>query len=99
MTPPSPDRPTTRRKSTAYGKRADRAADLTADLLVDLTAPRALPSAPPPAATSSGPMPGGTPALSLTLTPLRWRLPALAAPGHGVGVAVRVGPLHVEVAF
>ena len=93
MTPPPAGR------SSAPDRGTGRAADLTADLLADLSAPTAVPSAPPPAAAVTAPMPGGTPALSLTLTPLHWRAPAFAAPDRGVGVAVRIGPLRVEVAF
>ena len=87
--------PTPPRRGPASG----RAADLTADLMVDLTAPGPLPSAPPAPPASSVPTPGGTPALSVTLTPLRWRLPALLPVENGMGVAVRVGPLRVEVGF
>lgn len=73
---------------------------LSADLLADLNAPGALPTASAPAAVSTpAHVPRGTPALSVTVTPLRWRPPALSSPERGVGVAVRVGPLRVEVAF
>jgi hypothetical protein len=87
MTPPA------RRTPASKGK-----ASLTDDLLADLNAPGALPTAPPAAAFVPH-RTGGTPALSMTLTPLRWRLPALDAAERGVGVAVRLGPLRVEVAF
>jgi hypothetical protein len=74
-------------------------ADLSADLLADLTAPGPLPSAPVTPPPSTTPTLGGTPALSVTLTPLRWRAPSLAPAERGVGMAVRLGPLRVEVAF
>lgn len=90
MTPPP-----TRRTSPSNGRTG-----LSADLLADLNAPGALPTATPPAAASAGPGPtGGTPALSVTLTPLRWRLPSFTAPERGMGVAVRVGPVRLELAF
>jgi hypothetical protein len=90
MTPPPA------RQTSANGK-----AGLSADLLADLNAPGALPTSTAPSAAAAPPLgrTGGTPALSVTLTPLRWRLPALQAPERGTGVAVRVGPLRVEVAF
>jgi hypothetical protein len=79
--------------------RRSPAADLSADLLADLTAPTPLPSAPPNPPASTVQTKGGTPALSVTVTPLRWRAPSLSSPDAGIGVAVRVGPLRVEVAF
>ena len=76
----------------------DLQADLRADLLTDLSRPGALPSAPVPPLPSA-PSPSGTPAVTVTLTPLRWSLPSLDATDRGVGVAVRVGPWRVEVAL
>ncbi len=99
---PAPARNGAPRNAAPRSSRAPRrtaGADLSADLLADLTAPAALPSAPPTPPASTTPTPGGTPALSLTVTPLRWRAPSLAPAEHGVGMAVRVGPLRVEVAF
>lgn len=74
--------------------------DLTADLLADLQRPTAL----PPSAPVRPPLPelptaAGTPAVAVTLTPLRWARPAFAAPRSGHGVAVHLGPWRVEVAF
>ena len=90
MTPPP-----TRRTPTSNGK-----ASLSADLLADLNAPGALPTATAPADVTPPPqVTRGTPALSVTVTPLRWRPPSFTAPERGTGVAVRVGPLRVEVAF
>lgn len=89
MTPP----PT--RRTPSNGK-----ASLSADLLADLSAPGALPTATAPdEVASSTQAPRGTPALSVTVTPLRWRPPSFQAPERGTGVAVRVGPLRVELAF
>ena len=43
------------------------------------------------------PLPGGTPALDVSVTPLQWSMPRLAPATHGVGLAVRVGPVLVSV--
>lgn len=89
MTPPPA------RRTPSNGK-----ASLSADLLADLNAPGALPTASAPAAVATSPeTPRGTPALSVTVTPLRWRPPSFQAPERGTGVAVRIGPLRVELAF
>ena len=78
----------------------DLQSDLTADLLSDLSRPAPLPaSAPVRPPLPSAPTPSATPALSLTLTPLRWSLPSLDSTERGLGVAVRVGPWRVEVAL
>ena len=78
----------------------DLKADLTADLLTDLQRPTPLPTAPPIAHAGGGATTvAGTPAMTLTLTPLRWSLPSLDSSDRGLGVAVRVGPWRVEVAF
>jgi hypothetical protein len=97
MTPPPTRRPA---RSNANGSSPGRSG-LSADLLANLSAPGALPTATAPSAASTPPptRTGGTPALSVTVTPLSWRLPALQAPERGTGVAVRVGPVRVEVAF
>ncbi len=71
--------------------------DLTADLLSDLGRPAALPAAPPPLPPVL--LPAGTPAITVTVTPLRWSLPGLDATERGLGVAVKVGPVRVEVAL
>jgi hypothetical protein len=78
----------------------DLQADLAADLLNDLSRPAPLPStAPARPPLPSAPTPSATPALSLTLTPLRWSLPTLDSTERGLGVAVRLGPWRVEVAL
>lgn len=67
------------------------------DLLADLQGVRSVrPAAPavPPPARSGGD--AATPALDVSVTPLKWSLPRAGAARHGVGVAVRVGPLHVS---
>jgi hypothetical protein len=85
---------------SSHSKSSHGKTRLSEDLLADLSAPGALPTASAPAALGSSVQPPrGTPALSVTLTPLRWRALALAAPERGTGVAVRVGPLRVELAF
>lgn len=76
----------------------DLQADLTADLMADLGRP-----APLPASVPLPPLPqlpgGGTPAVSLVLTPLSWSRPALASAERGPGLAVRLGPWRLEVAL
>ena len=84
---------------TPRDPRSDLQLDLQADLLSDLHRPAPLPSAPVPPPLPSAPIPTGTPAVTVTVTPLRWALPGLDATERGVGVAVRVGPVRVEVAF
>ena len=76
----------------------DLQSDLKADLLSDLSRPAPLPTTHQPAPLPSAPLPSGTPAVTVTLTPLRWSLPSLASTERGLGVAVRVGPWRVEVA-
>ncbi len=75
----------------------DLQADLAADLRKDLDRPPVLPSAPAPLPLPSAPAPSATPAMTLTLTPLRWSSPRFDATERGIGLAVRVGPLRVEV--
>lgn len=75
----------------------DLQSDLTADLLSDLERTPSLPSAPPTPLLSASA--AGTPAMTLTLTPLRWALPRLHATERGIGVAVRVGPWRAELAL
>jgi hypothetical protein len=71
--------------------------DLQADLLADLT-PRV---SPPPAPAEPDPLPpelhDATPALSLEVTPLKWSRPRFARAADGVGKALRVGPLTVQL--
>jgi hypothetical protein len=73
--------------------------DLQADLLADL-APRIAPA--PPAPVEPDPLPPEleekTPVLSLSCTPLRWSRPRVARASDGVGKALRLGPLTVELA-
>ena len=73
--------------------------DLQADLLADL-APRISPA--PPAPVEPEPLPPElhetTPVLSLACTPLRWSRPRFARASDGVGKALRVGPITVELA-
>lgn len=73
--------------------------DLTADLLSDLERPAPLPATSRLPPLPGSPPPAATPAVTLTLTPLRWSLPGLDATERGLGMAVRVGPLRVEVAL
>ncbi len=72
--------------------------DLHADLLADL-APRvdddpATPVEPEPLPPESLDV---TPTLSLGLSPLRWSRPRIVRASDGVGKALRVGPLKVEL--
>ena len=73
--------------------------DLHADLLADL-APRVTEE--PPAPAEPAPLPPelheGTPTLSLDWTPLRWSRPRVVRASDGVGKALRLGPLKVELA-
>jgi len=73
--------------------------DLTADLMADLGRPAALPSAPVAPAVPPAPPAAPTPALTVTVTPLRWSLPGLDATERGLGIAVKVGPVRLEVAL
>ena len=76
----------------------DHQADLQADLLADL-APTA---AEPVAAVNEQPLPpelsDATPSLSLQWTPLRWSRPRVTKSKDGLGKAVRLGPLKLELA-
>lgn len=73
--------------------------DLTAELLTEAARPAPLPSAKAWPPLPDLPVTTGTPAVAFTLTPLRWSRPCLAAADRGTGVALRLGPWHVEVAF
>ena len=71
--------------------------DLTADLMADLGRPAPL----PPASTPVPPAPPAraTPAFTMTVTPLRWSLPGLDATERGLGLAVKAGPVRLEIAL
>ncbi len=73
--------------------------DLTADLMADLDRPGPLPSAPLAPPVPPAPPAAPTPALTVTVTPLRWSLPGLDATERGLGIAVKIGPVRVEVAL
>lgn len=73
--------------------------DLTADLMADLDRPAPLPSAPTAPPVPPAPPARATPSFTMTVTPLRWSLPGLDATGRGLGVAVKVGPVRLEVAL
>lgn len=75
----------------------DLQSDLTADLLRDLSAPAVVPTTPAPRPTAAARL--GTPAVSVTLTPLRWCRPSVRPASAGTGVALRGGPWQIEVAF
>ena len=77
----------------------DLQADLTADLLSDLARPTPLPSSVQGPLLPELPSNAGTPALALTLTPMRWSRLRLSGARHGHGVAVQIGPWRLEVAF
>ena len=72
--------------------------DLHADLLADL-APRVVEE--PPAPVEPEPLPpelhDSTPALSMEWTPLRWSRPKVVRSSDGVGKALRLGPLKLEL--
>ncbi len=78
----------------------DLKSDLQADLLVDLAGPvvehqpalAVEPASLPPELSDA------TPSLSLAWTPLRWSRPKLVSVRGGLGRAVKVGPLRVELA-
>jgi hypothetical protein len=74
--------------------------DLQADLLADLS-PQAAPAPPPPPEPEPLPVPpaphDATPALSMELTPLRWSRPRFVRASDGLGKAIRLGPLTVEL--
>jgi hypothetical protein len=72
-------------------------ADLQADLLADLTplevvvpTPVAEPTLPPQVTET-------TPALSMQWTPLRWSRPKVVKAKDGVGKALKLGPLKLEL--
>ncbi len=75
----------------------DLQADLQADLLADLTPLEVVEPAPvidpalPPQVTET------TPALSMQWTPLRWSRPKVVKAKDGVGKALKLGPLKLEL--
>lgn len=73
--------------------------DLKADLLADL-APKSDP-VPAPPQPDQAPLPAelkeATPALSVHWTPLKWSRPRFVRSTDGVGKAVRLGPLQLEL--
>ena len=73
--------------------------DLTADLMADLGRPAPLPTALSAPSVLPAPPAAATPAFTLTVTPLRWSLPGLDATERGLGVAVKAGPVRLEVAL
>jgi hypothetical protein len=77
----------------------DLKADLQADLLIDLATPVAVRPAPPE--VEPAPLPpelsDTTPALSMRWTPLRWSRPRIASVRDGMGKAVKLGPLTIEL--
>ena len=84
----------------------DLQSDLTADLLHDLARPVVAPGADgsttqAPAADRAAARPArvGTPALSVTFTPLRWSRVSVRSAARWTGVAVHGGPWHVELAL
>lgn len=72
--------------------------DLRADLLADLS-PAAEVESPAPAEPEPLPpeLADGTPTVSFDWTPLRWSRPRVVRASDGVGKAVRLGPLKVEL--
>jgi hypothetical protein len=72
--------------------------DLLADLQDEVAARPVAPHVPPPAAPRAQDGPP-TPAVDLSLTPLRWRLPSVRAASRGLGVEVQAGPVRVSVAL
>jgi len=72
--------------------------DLRADLLADLSP---APVAAPPAPVEPEPLPPelveGTPTVSFDWTPLRWSRPRVVRSSDGVGKALKLGPLKVEL--
>jgi hypothetical protein len=72
--------------------------DLHADLMADL-APRVHDE--PPAPVEPPPLPPelheGTPTVSFDWTPLRWSRPRVVRASDGVGKALRLGPLKIEL--
>jgi hypothetical protein len=72
--------------------------DLRADLLADLT-PAPVEEAPAP--VEPEPLPpepvDGTPTVSVDWTPLRWSRPRVVRSSDGIGKALKLGPLKVEL--
>jgi hypothetical protein len=77
----------------------DLLSDLQADVLADLAGPTEEPvvSAPEPPAAVPPELNDATPALSVQWTPLRWSRPKVTKVRGGLGKAVALGPLKVEL--
>ncbi|MFP5220297.1 MAG: hypothetical protein ACLGIG_11305 [Actinomycetes bacterium] len=71
--------------------------DLLADLQDEVSARPAAPPTPPPG-VPSGRVAPLTPALDLSVTPLRWSLPSVGPVPAGIGLAVTAGPVRFSVA-
>ncbi len=69
------------------------------DLLADLQGERsARPAAPPvPPLTPQPSSDATTPALDVSVTPLKWSLPRVGPASTGMGLAVKVGPVQVSL--
>ena len=73
-------------------------ADLQADLLADLAPPEVeQPTSPVEPVPVPPELIDSTPALSVQWTPLRWSRPRVVKAKDGVGRAVKLGPLKVEL--
>lgn len=71
--------------------------DLLADLQGEASARPAAPTSPPQATPGAARGPA-TPALDVSVTPLRWSLPRVGpAAGGGLGLAVTIGPVKVSL--
>jgi hypothetical protein len=77
----------------------DLRSDLQADLLADLAGPVEEPPPPPVVEPVAVPpeLSDATPSLSFEWTPLRWSRPKVAKVRGGLGKAVTLGPLKVEL--
>ncbi|MCU1594340.1 MAG: hypothetical protein JWO12_1732 [Frankiales bacterium] len=71
--------------------------DLKADLLADLAPVDASPAPPVDPVPVAPPPVDSTPVVSVAWTPLRWSRPRVVRAKDGVGKAVRLGPLAVEL--
>jgi hypothetical protein len=72
--------------------------DLLADLRGEVSARPAAPPTPPPAELPREGAPL-TPALDVSVTPLRWSLPSFGPVPRGFGLAVKAGPVQMSVAI
>jgi hypothetical protein len=71
--------------------------DLLADLQKEASVRPAAPPVPPQVPPGYAGTPT-TPALDVSLTPLKWSLPRLGAAARGLGLSVAVGPVKVSLA-